>query len=271
MCKQSLDAGARGGRDSITGKIINLVLRKASKSSGEGARAVGETVLRLGFGVLKSMALPPSNSRGALAVSGLFKSCSKMILGGLRGAGRENTSPRVRGGGSFMVRAEGVVGLFVNATLDGEGRKAVFANWESFRRMVHDLIAVQDSLGVRLKKGLLMLMRNICLDKTKSYVWGNQDWLNFILNNCVERNRGVRGYALQSLWILMYKSEKAVSVVKERGNIEKVLAAEALVVEEARRGRGGGMGDGVNDEDDDLLIAKSMDAITTLRGVGGGD
>ena len=267
MCKQSLDAGARGGRDNITGKVVGLVLRKASKGGGEGTRAVGEAPLRLGFGILKSMALPPSNGRGTLAVSGIFGSCSKMISAGLRGGGTNNTSPRVRNGGSFMVRAEGVVGLFVNATLDGEGRKAVFANWEFFRRMVHDLIAVQDSLGVRLKKGLLMLMRNICLDKTKSYVWGNKEWLNFVLDNCVEENRGVRGYALQSLWILMYKSEKAVAVVREKGNIEKVFAAEALMVEEERRGRGRGVEDG--DEDDNLLIAKSMDAITTLMGVGG--
>jgi len=228
---------------------------------GEGSRAVGEKLLRIGFGVLKSLALPPSSSRGTLAVSGIYPACAKMICAGLRGGGTNNTSPRVRNVGSFKVRAEGVLGLLVNSTLDCEGRKNVFADWPLFTKVLTDLITVGKELGAKLQKWLLMLVRNVCLDKKKSYVLESPRVLAFVLDNCVGE-RAVRGYALQALWILLYKSEKAVAAVKRSENISKVLGAEALIVEEQRKG-GLIREDGL---DDDFLIAKSMDAVTRLMG-----
>ena len=261
VCKQSVDAGTRGGRDSITSKVVSLCLRKSSKIPGQGPSAVSEKLLRIGFDILKCLALPPSSSRGTLAVSGIFPSCARMISSGLRNAGTNNTAPRLRKAGSFLVRAEGALSLFVNATLDGEGRKAVFGDWSLFKKLIDDLIAVERQLSMSLTRGLLLLIRNVCLDKNKSCVWSNKNWLNFILDSCVDDEKKIRAASLQCLHMLLYKSEKAVACVKEPENIKKILMAETLVVKE---GRNETMNLLDPKGDSDLIIARSMQAVTSL-------
>lgn len=68
---------------------------------------------------------------------------------------------------------------------------------------------------------MLLLVRNICLDKNKkSVVVSKEGWLNFVLESCGNRDLGVMKAGLSCFWIFLYRSEKAVSVVK--GNEELI-------------------------------------------------
>ena len=257
--KKMLDVGSRGV-ESLSGKVVGLVLKGGRVGGGVGG--VGE----LGMKIMQSLALPPSPARGSLNVSGVYPMVFKMIGGCLRGreVGTNGVGCRKGGWGEGAeARVEAGLGLLVNATLDEEGRRAVFMDWGVFERCVDDLVEVEEYLGTGAKRMVYLLLRNVCLGKGKSRVYGKDGWLNFVLRGGSVEEVSVRGAALLCLWVMLFKSEKAVGVVRMEENLALVICSERLYLEGLRR-RGGGIGGGEEGEEE---VSVAMKAIMSLMRV----
>ncbi|GMI19129.1 hypothetical protein TeGR_g9721 [Tetraparma gracilis] len=236
--KKVLDQGSRGGGESMTGKVVSLVLRKP---------AAKPTTVGLGLSILQSLALPPSPARSTLNCSGLYASSMKMVGSIMRtqSSSGNATAPRARSWTPGMKeKVDGCVGLIVNATLDEEGRAIVFKDWKGFEQIVDDLITVDEVILESSRRMVLLLLRNACLGKFKGKVLGNETWLGYVLDKCSSGEASVRLSGLMALWSLLYRSEKAVGVV--RGNerhLGKVVESERGFLERRRRGEVGGLGE----------------------------
>jgi hypothetical protein len=267
-------AEARLSGDSITARIVNLTLRRWGGSNSNnnsiegGESSASGKLVKLCFGALRSLALPPSPSRGTLAVSGLYPKCIAALGASLR-SGNGGSGIRERRGAAWSARAEGCLKLLVNATLDSDGRKAVLGDWSGLGGVISDLVSLDlqgEGLSEILKIQTLMLLRNICLEnKHKAAIFSNQGWLDFILDACIggeerddEGGGAKRVAAWNCLWIILWRSERAVSVLREDRYLKKILRAEVV-------GLGGGGGGGA-------FLAKAIANVQMLMGgVGGRD
>jgi len=214
--------------------LVNRIVMLALKRSG-GSVSVRGSVVGLAFGCLRSLALPPSPSRGSLAVSGLYVKSICSLRTGLRMGGGMG-SPRGRGNDTvWNERVGGVLKLMINASLDAEGRNAVLR--DGFADGIGDLIQCAERGTIRpgLVKDLLLLIRNVCLDKThKSVVLNNSNWIDFVLVRCGSSDRGIRKCALSALWIFLYRSEKAVSCIKNNERFLGLLISAEGVAGQAQ-------------------------------------
>ncbi|GMH97175.1 hypothetical protein TrST_g8881 [Triparma strigata] len=224
--KKAVDFGGRSGAvntTTVTGKVVSLCLRKGS--AGKPSREV----VSLCFLILKSLALPPSPSRGALATSSLYPSLMKECRAVLRPKNQASALPR------YSARAKelllGTLSLLINSTLDVPGRKSVLANYEGLSLLIDDLMSLSD-LPSEIVNALLVVMRNVAMSTYKSSLL-TKERLEYVVKKLFKEKNAAA--ALGCMWLILYKSEKAIAQIKA----DEKIYGDIMHAASVDRGRGG--------------------------------